>query len=63
MCLFKLTTDSCTQCSEYMGVSMKTQMLNGINWFAVWPVNIVCCIVFFSTSEAKPLFEIYYVWY
>lgn len=21
-------------------------MLNGINWFAVWPVNIVCCIVF-----------------
>lgn len=31
MCLFKLTTDSCTQCSEYMGVSMKTQMLNGIN--------------------------------
>lgn len=45
-----------------MGISMKTQMLNGINWFAVWPVNIMCCIVF-ATSEAKPLYEIYYVWY
>lgn len=35
-----------SECSEYMGISMKTQILNGINWFAVWPVNIVCCIVF-----------------